>query len=279
MSNHWNSADCCNIAGALSWQAGKQAETPAIYYPTGIRKGEVQYLSCTYRELDDLSNSYARGLREYGLSRGSRVALMMPPGRDMFALFFALFKAGAVPVLIDPGIGLKPLKHCLAEAAPEAFIGVSRAHVARAVLGWAPDSIKKLITDGPKLGWGGINCEQLMRMGERTSGPMLEATRPGEMAAILFTSGSTGIPKGVVYRHGQFTAQVGMLKDAFGIKEGEIDLPTFAPFALFDPALGMTTVIPWMNPTKPAKANPNLLVQAIQRFGVTNIFGSPAFFS
>ena len=56
---------------------------------------------------------------------------MVPPGLEFFALFFALFKAGIVPVLIDPGIGLKPLKQCLDEAEPEAFIGITRAQLAR----------------------------------------------------------------------------------------------------------------------------------------------------
>ncbi len=268
--------DYCNVAGGLAAQAELQGGATAIHYPTGLRAGQIQYSACSYRELDELSNTYARGLHEYGISRGTRTALMMPPGLDFFAMFFALFKAGAVPVLIDPGIGLKPLKHCLAEAAPEAFIGITRAQAARAILRWASGSIKKLVTFGSRLGWSGISNKQLAGFGARTSGPVLEATRPGEMAAILFTSGSTGIPKGVVYRHRHFTSQVEMLKSAFGIKPGEIDLPTFPPFALFDPALGMTTVIPWMDPTKPAKANPELLVQAIEQFEVTNIFGSPA---
>jgi acyl-CoA synthetase (AMP-forming)/AMP-acid ligase II len=272
----WNGPDCCNVAGGLVSQAGRQAGTAAIHYPAGIRGGKIHYTTCSYGELDELSNCYARGLREFGIARGTRTALMMPPGLDFFALFFALFKAGAVPVLIDPGIGLKPLRHCLAEAAPEAFIGVTRAQTARALLRWAPASISKLVTSGPRLGWGGIGTRQLATLGNRSSGAVLEATRPGEMAAILFTSGSTGIPKGVVYRHRHFTAQVEMLKSAFGIEPGEVDLPTFPPFALFDPALGMTTVIPWMDPTRPAKADPKLLVQVIERFGVTNIFGSPA---
>jgi len=96
------------------------------------------------------------------------------------------------------------------------------------------------------------------------------------MAALLFTSGSTGIPKGVIYRHRHFTAQVDMLQAAFDIRPGEVDLPTFPPFALFDPALGMTTVIPYMDPTRPAKADPRLLLQAIDRYEVSNLFGSPA---
>lgn len=273
---HWNGPDFNNVAGALAMQAQRQGSASAIHYPTGIRRGHIDYRSCSYTELDELSNAYARGLHEYGIVRGTRVALMVPPGLDFFALFFALFKAGVVPVLIDPGIGLKPLKHCLAEAAPEAFIGVTRAQLARAILRWSPDSIRKLVTVGPRLGWGGIGLSQLSSLGQRSSGAMLEHTGPGEMAAILFTSGSTGIPKGVIYRHRHFTAQVEMLQRTFGIEAGEIDLPTFPPFALFDPALGMTTVIPWMDPTRPAKADPALLIQSIERFGVTNMFGSPA---
>lgn len=276
VGSDWQTPGICNVAGALAWQAGRQPDVAAIHYPAGTRGGRVRYRSASYRDLDRLSDDYARGLQDYGICRGTRTALMVPPGLEFFALFFALFKTGAVPVLIDPGIGLRPLKHCLGEAAPEAFIGVTRAHLARVLMRWAPDSIRKLVTAGPRLGWGGTDTGQLLAQGRRGSGAVLEATRPDEMAAILFTSGSTGIPKGVVYRHRHFTAQVEMLREAFEIQPGEIDLPTFPPFALFDPALGMTTVVPCMDPTRPAQADPARLVQAIRDFGVSNIFGSPA---
>jgi len=266
----------CNVAAALGEQARAQPHTAALHHPTGLRGGRLTWSSLSYAELDEASDACARGLLEWGLPRGTRTALMVPPGRDFFTLFFALFKAGLVPVLIDPGIGLRPLKSCLGEAAPTAFIGIPRAQLARAVLGWARDSIDRALTVGPG-GWPGtMTLDRLLALGQRSSGAVLADTAPDELAAILFTSGSTGVPKGVVYRHRHFVAQVAMLKDRFDIRPGEVDLATFPPFALFDPALGMTTVVPWMDPTRPAKADPRLLVQAIERFGVTNVFGSPA---
>ena len=266
----------CNVAAALVEQARQQPHSPAIHYPVGVRNGTVQYRSASYAELDALSDSYARGLLNYGIQRGARVALMVPPGLDFFALFFALFKAGIVPVLIDPGIGMKPLKTCLAEAEPEAFIGITRAQLARIILRWSPHSIRRTVTLGPRLAWSGLSLRGLARRGGVTGPSVLADTQAEEIAAILFTSGSTGIPKGVVYRHRHFTAQVDMLRSTFGIQRGEVDLATFPPFALFDPALGMTTVVPHMDPTRPARANPAYLVQAIDRFSVTNVFGSPA---
>src|SRR5690606_23630968 len=108
------------------------------------------------------------------------------------------------------------------------------------------------------------------------AGPQHTRTSPDDVAGILFTSGSTGVPKGVVYGHRHFVAQVDMLRSAFGIAPGGEDLPTFPPFALFDPALGLTSIIPDMDPTRPAKADPRKLHAAIARFGVTQLFGSPA---
>jgi hypothetical protein len=86
--------------------------------------------------------------------------------------------------------------------------------------------------------------------------PQLADTKPDDVAGMLFTSGSTGVPKGVVYRHRHFVAQIEMLRTAFGIAPGGIDLPTFPPFALFDPALGLTSIIPDMDPTRPAQGRP-----------------------
>ncbi len=263
-----------NIAQALVQQATTQPDGLALIIPQKRTRQGWQDRRYTYRELDGLSNRLAAGLAAEGVGPGTRVAFMVPPSLEFFALFFALFKAGAIPVLVDPGIGIKSLKTCLGEARPEVFLGVSKAHLARLVLGWGRGHVQRLITVGPRLFWRGARYGDLAATA--TAGFQGPEVQPDDPAAILFTSGSTGIPKGVVYRQRHFAAQVDLIRDSYQIKPGEVDLPTFPPFALFDPALGMTTVIPPMDFTRPARVDPAMLVSLIKEYSVTNLFGSPA---
>ncbi len=275
--NDGGNAAICNIAAVLPAMAALQPDTPAIIFPRGRdSNGRIRSTQLSYRDLDQQSDRLARGFTRIGIGRGVRVVLMVKPSPDFFALTFALFKAGAVPVMVDPGIGLKSLKQCLGEAEPHAFVGIPVAHAARVVLGWGRATIKTCVTVGRRWFWGGLTLDQVRAAGDSSSGPALVPTTADDLAAILFTSGSTGVPKGVVYRHGNFVAQVEMIRRTYDIKPGEIDLPTFPLFALFDPGLGMTAVIPEMDAAHPAKVDPRKIIQAIEAFGVTNMFGSPA---
>src|SRR6185436_17251005 len=80
----------------------------------------------------------------------------------------------------------------------------------------------------------------------------------------------------VLYTHANFDAQIAALKQIYKIQPGEIDLATFPLFALFGPALGMTTVLPDMNFTRPGFVHPPNIIDPIQQLGITNMFGSPA---
>ncbi len=267
----------CNIAGFLGDMAKRDPHGPAIFAPVGRdRHGHTRYVHHTRLQLDQRSDRIARGLIAAGVGRGTRVAVMVRPGLELFALTFGLFKAGAVPVMIDPGIGRKNLGVCLDEAEPEAFIGIPPAHLARAILGWGRRTVRRLITVGPRILWGGWTLAEIEKMGAAPGDWQIADTAAGDVAAILFTSGATGVPKGVVYTHGTFVAQVELIREAFAIEPGEIDLPTFPLFALFDPALGMTTILPEMDFTRPAQVDPQRILAAVEAFGVTNMFGSPA---
>src|SRR5262245_39307564 len=266
-----------NVAQHLPAMAEREPSRLAVVAPDGRRH--------TFESLNWASDRVARQLYAFGVRRGMRTVLMVPPSLEFFELTFALFKLGAVLVLTDPGMGVRNLGRCLGEAEPEAFVGVRRAHVARALLGWGRRTVRVTVGVGTRL-----LCQyRVSAAGVRDTGPASQ--RPAtedkswaaafdvaaeEMAAILFTSGSTGIAKGAVYSHGTFAAQVGALRRLFDIKPGEIDLCTFPLFALFAPALGMTAIIPNMSPTRPAGVHPPNITGPIGEWGVTNLFGSPA---
>jgi acyl-CoA synthetase (AMP-forming)/AMP-acid ligase II len=269
--------DAVNIAAALVTMAEAQPQTLAIAQPFGRdRHGRIRYRHYTYRELNAESDALARGFEQIGIRRGTRTVLMVTPSLEFYALTFALFKVGAVIVLIDPGMGIKNLGVCLGEAQPEAFVGMPKAHLARRLFGWGRDSLRTCVTVGRRFGWGGWTLRQVRRLGGENSLSVFADTRPDETAAILFTSGSTGVAKGAVYTHGIFAAQVESLRRLYGIEPGEVDLPTFPLFGLFGPALGMTAIIPEMDATRPAHVDPRKILEAIRFFGVTNLFGSPA---
>jgi acyl-CoA synthetase (AMP-forming)/AMP-acid ligase II len=265
-----------NVASHLARMAAEQPDTPAIHLPIGSVNPNCPspHRTLTFAQLNAKADAYAAGLESLGITRGVRTVLMVPPGEDFFSLTFALFKVMAVPVLIDPGMGIKNLGQCLNEAEPAAFIGIPKAHLARRLFGWGKRTIKTTVNVGSWRFFCTACTKQWQNVESRpTASGGVTADDP---AAILFTSGSTGVAKGAEYTHGIFAAQVEMLKATYGIRPGEIDFCTFPLFALFGPALGMTCVVPDMDASKPATIDPKKALSQIKQFGVTNLFGSPA---
>lgn len=272
-----NPGTSANIASALVEMAARHPDMLAVAVPLRRQSGGAyQYREWTYAQLNRESDVVARGLLSGAFEPGMRVVLMVTPSLEFFALTFALFKAGLIPVVVDPGMGVANLSQCLGEAEPEGFIGITKAHVARVLFGWARKTITRQVTVGAKLGWGGETLKQVRMRGLQGQDFHCKEAATDETAAILFTSGSTGVPKGAVYSHGNFTAQVETIRETYGIEPGERDLCTFPLFALFAPALGMSAVIPDMDGSKPATADPDRIIQSIMDYEVTNLFGSPA---
>jgi acyl-CoA synthetase (AMP-forming)/AMP-acid ligase II len=264
-----------NVARRLTAMSRRLPGNIAIAMPSGRgRSGRRQYQTVTFRQLDEDSDQLARALRKLGVENGTRMALLVRPGIDFISLVFALLKSGAVSILIDPGMGRKNLIGCLSEAAPDGMIGIPAAHVARLMYRRRFPNCRINVTVGKRWFWGGTTLAELRQIdSQHTALPRLGAE---DDAAIIFTTGSTGPPKGVLYRHGVFDRQVTEIRDHYGIRPGEIDLPGFPLFGLFNCAMGVTTVVPDMDPTRPARINPKLFVEAIHDWQVTQSFGSPA---
>jgi acyl-CoA synthetase (AMP-forming)/AMP-acid ligase II len=266
-----------NIAARLHESARCSPELPAVVQPRRRdRNGSYRYDVWTFGEFEAVVDRLYAGLVEMGVPPCARMVLFVPFSREFLALTFALFRIGAVVVLIDPGMGKANIFRCLEEVRPDGFVAVPPVHAVRIFKRHLFPNARWHVTVGRRWFWTGRTYRQLLQ--SRASHEMT-ATQAGDPAAIIYTSGSTGPPKGVVYEHGMFDAQVEMIRDFYGIKPGEIDLPGFPLFGLFNAAMGVTTVIPDMDPTRPADVDPARIVQHIRDWNVTQAFGSPAFWN
>jgi acyl-CoA synthetase (AMP-forming)/AMP-acid ligase II len=266
-----------NVTDRLGRAADREPHRLAVIDPRGKTASRPWRArrQLTFAELWDDTNRIAAGLLATGFVPGMRVVLLVPPSVEFVTLVFALLRAGLVVVLIDPGLGKTHLLPALCELDPDGFVAVPRAQAMRRLLQSRFPRAVHNVTVGPRWAAGATTTlESLRRRGG--SGPPLPATAAGDPAAVIFTSGSTGPPKGVLYTHQHFDAQVEQLREQYGIEPGEIDLPGFPLFGLFNGAMGVTTVLPDMDASRPARVDPARIAAAVERFSVTQSFGSPA---
>lgn len=261
-----------NVARFIRESAERVPAVCAIRLPEGRESdGAIRYRELSFAELDRHTAAAAEIFRKNGIRAGTRTLLMARPGWDLILCAFALFRIGAVPVAIDPGMGLRHFLRCVENTRPEALVGISLARWVSRFFRKAFASVTTKVVVGNKK----FNTLLTNLADDESLQSEIAVTGNDELAAILFTSGSTGAPKGVCYTHGMFDAQQRIVREFYKIEPGEVDLPLLPIFALFNPALGMTTITPEMNPSKPATLDPEKIVRAIRQNNVTNSFGSP----
>lgn len=236
--------------------------------------------SLSWRELDLRITDLARGLSGAGVTAGTRVSLMVPPGVDLTVVLYACLRVGAVVVVADAGLGLRGLSRAVRGATPDVLIGIDKALAAAAALGW--EARRFSVRDLPAARRRILGVEtSLERLGESGNAPAAEAGLPpvpaaDSPAAVLFTSGSTGPAKGVQYTHRQLAAMRDTLAATLDLRPGARLVAGFAPFALLGPALGAVSVTPDMDVTRPRTLTASALADAAAAIGATVVFASPA---
>jgi acyl-CoA synthetase (AMP-forming)/AMP-acid ligase II len=244
-----------------------------------ICKSGSGYQSWSFREMDDTADWFAHRLTDLGVQKGARVMLMVKPSIEFITLTFALFKMGAVIILIDPGMGYKNLLKCIGQVKPAIFIGIPKAHLFKLVFPKPFKSVRISVCIGSSfMGIFGTSLRAEMANKSASFGTPFPSVEMGsdDLAAILFTTGSTGPPKGVRYEHGVFQAQLQLIREYYKIGPDDIDQPAFPLFVLFSTALGACSVIPDMDAAKPAQVDPARFIKSISDNRVTYSFGSPA---
>ncbi len=244
--------------------AETQPDTRAL---VDMKTGASRTFAELVRDLDGI----AAALRRAGVRPGDRTALFVSEPVALTTTMFACFQAGAVPVLIDPGMGLDNMLACVREQRPRVLIGVPKAHVLRTVARRAFASVEVPLVVG-----GAFPGARRLRAGSGgdAADAAVHAAAPADTAAILYTSGSTGPPKGVIYTHANFAGQPSAIAEMIDLRPGDVHVACFLPFGFIAVAMGLTAVFPDMDFRFPAKADPRKILAALE--GARSAFASPA---
>lgn len=226
----------------------------------------------SFAEMQRTAERYAAYLQRQGVKPQEVVMLMVTPSADFICLTLALFMLGAPIVLIDPGMGYQNLLRCIARVQPTVLIGIPKALLFAKLFRRAFATVRRSFCVGNSWGLFGADVRKVVV----EESIIVHSSDQESLAAIIFTTGSTGAPKGVRYEHRIFEAQLQLIRDYYGIGASDVDQPAFPLFALFSAALGACSVIPDMDATRPAQVDPRKFVASIHRYQVTYSFGSPA---
>jgi acyl-coenzyme A synthetase/AMP-(fatty) acid ligase/pimeloyl-ACP methyl ester carboxylesterase len=237
-------------------------------------RGGPQQVS--WRQLSDRVSKIAAGLSHIGVRKGQRVSLLIPPGPTLTAVVYACMRIGAVVVVADAGLGVKGLTRAVRGSWPDFVIGETRGLIAARTLGWPGVRISAARLSKVSAVALGVSYSLTEIMARGTGKPVPAPPRSDDEAAILFTSGSTGPAKGVVYRHSQLSALRDVLAGHFEVTADTGLVTGFAPFALLGPALGTGSVTPDMDVSSPRTLTAKAVAAAVRASGAGMVFLSPA---
>ncbi len=290
-AGHFVSEDTDCLVAAMDWVTALDHDPPRPTTDSGDRSELVirpapgrdrlaivemtgEQASIDAVAFDSLVESTAAGLAGVGVRPGDRVALMIPPGIDLATTLLACWRAGAVGVLVDSGLGPRGMSAAMRAADPAHLVGVPRALAAARALRWPGRRISVTPIGTTRSTALGVETD-LASLRDRP-GTVPTAIAADDLAAIAFTSGSTGPSKGVCYTHRQLAAQRDAIASLYGITTDDRLVAAFAPFALYGPLLGIPSVVPDMDVAAPATLSATALGDAVERIGATLVFASPA---
>jgi cyclohexanecarboxylate-CoA ligase len=198
------------------------AKSPNKISIVADRADRAQTCRLTYKELDDLANRAATSLLRLGVGRGDVVTVQLPNWWEFVVTAFACSKIGAVMNPVMPILRERELtyilKFCNAKVfiVPKTYRGFDYAAMAQSMLGDLPDLKQIIVVDGE----GESSFERALLATE--PGKLSAGVGPDDMSVIMFTSGTTGEPKGVMHTSNSLIACCKALTTRFGLDSSDV---------------------------------------------------------
>lgn len=170
-----------NLARTLDEAARQYPERPAV---------RLDDLVITYAQLNDLSARAADWLRERGVTPGDRVGIMLPNVAQFPVLYYGVLRAGGIVVPMNPLLKAREVEHYLGDSGAKLVFAAASA-AAEAAVGALAVGAEAVAVD----------ADTLTEIAARPSSPEIAARTDDDTAVILYTSGTTGTPKGAELTH------------------------------------------------------------------------------
>ena len=263
---------CVSIPAAFRSAAQAYADAPLVVTP------DAQH---SFARIDAASDAVAAGLAAAGIGKGERVALYCPNVVEFVIGYLGIVKAGAVVVPVNLLIQPAEIRYVLEDAEVRAVIyhaalaekiAAVRPELAAGDLYWV--CIGEGVVDPTDVGFA-----SLMASDSPVPAPDIDPMR--DLAAILYTSGTTGHPKGAMLSHDNLVSNTRSVRAALQLRAGQdrllVVLPMFHSFAatvgLLTPALHGLSLVPVI------RFDPGLVSESIGRTGATVFLGVPSMYN
>ena len=228
--------------------------------------------SVTFGELDRLSDRIAGALAASGIGRGERIALLAPNGPEFAAAYLGILKAGAVVVPVNVLLNPHEVDFILKDAAAVAL--VYHPVLDETVAALESKALMRLVA-----GLGGSDWASLIEHDHAP--PALELDPQTDLAALLYTSGTTGHPKGAMLTHRNLVSNTFSIMRALCLEPGRDRLLVVLPmFHAFAATVGLLTpLLHGLSLVAVARFEPGAVAAAIARHGATVFLGVPSMYN